>query len=77
MLPTMLLTGFVFPLRSMPKALQYLAQVLPATHFLVVIRGIYLKGTGLGPYVRETVALALIALALVVLAAAVFRKSLE
>jgi ABC-2 type transport system permease protein len=77
MLPTMLLTGFVFPIRSMPKALQYLAQVLPATHFLVVIRGIYLKGTGLGPYVRETLALTLIAVALVVLAAAVFRKSLE
>jgi ABC-2 type transport system permease protein len=77
MLPTMLLTGFVFPIRSMPKALQYLAQVLPATHFLVVIRGIYLKGTGLGPYVRETIALTAIAVALVVLAAAVFRKSLE
>ena len=77
MLPTMLLTGFVFPLRSMPKVLQVIAQALPATHFLVVIRGIYLKGTGLGPYVRETLALALIALVLVAIAAKTFRKSLD
>ncbi len=77
MLPTMLLTGFVFPIRSMPKILQYISQIIPATHFLVVIRGIYLKGTGLGPYLRETVALTLIALALVALAAMAFDKSLE
>ena len=77
MLPTLLLTGFVFPLRSMPTVLQWFAQVLPATHFLEVIRGIYLKGTGLAPYAQETVALAVISLALVVLAAKSFHKSLE
>lgn len=77
MLPTMLLTGFVFPIRSMPKALQYVSQILPATHFLSVIRGIYLKGTGLGPYISETIALSVIALALVALAAKTFNKSLE
>jgi ABC-2 type transport system permease protein len=77
MLPTMLLTGFVFPIRSMPVALQYIAQIFPATHFLVIIRAIYLKGTGLGLYMRETLALAVIALILVMLAAKAFRKSLE
>ena len=77
MLPTMLLTGFVFPIRSMPRILQYISQIIPATHFLTVIRGIYLKGTGLGPYVRETIALTAIALALVALAAKTFSKSLE
>ncbi|MGC9319826.1 MAG: ABC transporter permease, partial [Armatimonadota bacterium] len=77
MLPTMLLTGFVFPLRSMPRVLQCIARVLPTTHFLVIIRAIYLKGTGLGVFVRETVALVLIALILVALAATAFRKSLE
>jgi len=77
MLPTMLLTGFVFPLRSMPAVLQYLAQVFPATHFLVIIRGIYLKGTGLGLFVREGLALGLIALLLVIAASKAFRKSLE
>lgn len=77
MLPTMLLTGFVFPVRSMPKVLQYISQVIPATHFLVVIRAIYLKGTGVGPYIREVTALALISLLFVVVAAKAFRKSLE
>ena len=77
MLPTMLLTGFVFPIRSMPKVLQYVSQIIPATHFLSVIRGIYLKGTGLGPYVGETIALTVISLALVALAAKTFSKSLE
>jgi ABC-2 type transport system permease protein len=77
MLPTMLLTGFVFPIRSMPKILQYIAQVIPATHYLTIIRGIYLKGTGLAPYLHETLALSLIALGLVALAAATFNKSLE
>jgi len=47
MLPTFLLTGFVFPIASMPRVLQAIAQVLPATHFLVVVRGILLKGVGL------------------------------
>jgi len=77
MLPTMLLTGFVFPVRSMPVILQWLAQVFPATHFLVIIRAIYLKGTGLGLYVPRTLALVLIALVLVVAASRAFRKSLE
>ena len=77
MLPTMLLTGFVFPVRSMPLVLQWIAQVFPATHFLVIIRAIYLKGTGLGLYVPQTLALVLIALALVIAASKAFRKSLE
>ncbi len=77
MLPTMLLTGFVFPIRSMPTALQYISQIIPATHFLVVIRGIYLKGTGLAPYIPETIALTVISLLLVAVAALAFRKSLE
>jgi ABC-2 type transport system permease protein len=77
MLPSMLLTGFVFPIRSMPTALQYISQVIPATHFLTIIRGIYLKGTGLGLYIPETIALTVISLALVALAAKTFSKSLE
>ncbi len=76
-LPTMLLTGFVFPVRSMPVALQWIAQIFPATHFLVIIRAIYLKGTGVGLYVPQALALGLIALGLVVAASKAFRKSLE
>ncbi len=76
-LPTMLLTGFVFPVRSMPVVLQGIAKLLPATHFLIIIRAIYLKGTGLGPFVQEGLALVLIALILVIGATRAFHKSLE
>lgn len=49
-LPTLLLSGFVFPIRNMPWALQLLTYVVPARYFLVTLRGIIIKGSGLGPY---------------------------
>ncbi len=75
MLPTMILSGFIFPVASMPPPLQVVCQALPATHFLVVVRGIMLKGQNWFP--AQTAILA--ALAVVILAAAVrsFRLRLE
>jgi len=46
-LPSMLLSGFMFPFRGMPVWAQYLGEALPLTHFLRVVRGILLKGNGL------------------------------
>jgi ABC-2 type transport system permease protein len=46
-LPSMLLTGFMFPFRGMPQWAQWIGEVLPLTHFLRVVRGILLKGNGL------------------------------
>ena len=45
-LPSMLLTGFMFPFRGMPEWAQAIGQVLPLTHFLRIVRGILLKGNG-------------------------------
>lgn len=45
-LPSMLLSGFMFPFRGMPEWAQYVGQILPLTHFLRIIRGILLKGNG-------------------------------
>jgi ABC-2 type transport system permease protein len=45
-LPTMLLSGFMFPFRGMPQWAQWLGEVFPATHFLRIVRGILLKGNG-------------------------------
>ena len=47
-LPSILLSGFMFPFRGMPVWAQYLGEVLPLTHFLRVVRGIMLKGNDLG-----------------------------
>ncbi|MFA5880049.1 MAG: ABC transporter permease [Candidatus Margulisiibacteriota bacterium] len=45
-LPTILLSGFVFPIKSMPLIFQWISFILPPTHFLIIIRGIMLKGIG-------------------------------
>jgi ABC-2 type transport system permease protein len=58
MLPTMMLSGFIFPLESMPRALQIVANVVPAKWFVFIERGIMLKGVGLGYLWRETLVLA-------------------
>jgi ABC-2 type transport system permease protein len=46
LLPTIMLSGFIFPIASVPRPLQVLSYLLPATHFLVIVRGVMLKGTG-------------------------------
>ena len=46
-LPSMLLTGFMFPFRGMPGWAQAIGEALPLTHFLRIVRGILLKGNGL------------------------------
>jgi ABC-2 type transport system permease protein len=47
MLPTLILSGFIFPIASMPIPLQYVSAMIPARHFLVALRGIVLKGVEL------------------------------
>ena len=46
-LPSILLSGFMFPFRGMPEWAQWLGSALPLTHFVVLVRGIMLKGAGL------------------------------
>ena len=47
-LPSILLSGFMFPFRGMPDWAQWLGEMLPLTHFLRIVRGILLKGNGVG-----------------------------
>jgi ABC-2 type transport system permease protein len=68
LLPTIMLSGFMFPIVSMPRALQYVSNVLPATHFLVIIRGIMLKGNGARELAPRAAALAGIGLVLMIVA---------
>ena len=54
-LPSILLSGFMFPFRGMPIWAQYLGNILPLTHFLVIVRGILLKGSGFFDVWREVI----------------------
>ena len=47
LLPTILLSGFIFPVENMPKILQFLSYIVPAKYFIIIVKSIMLKGTGL------------------------------
>ena len=64
-LPTFMLSGFIFPVSSMPIVLQYVTTVVPAKYFLVALRGVVLKG--LGPFALVAPMAAMAAYASVVL----------
>ena len=68
-LPTLMLSGFIFPISSMPDALQVITHVVPARYFLIALRGIVLKGTSLGLLWPQMLALTIYALAMLTLAA--------
>lgn len=57
MMPTMLLSGFIFPRESMPVPLQIIGNVIPATWFNPIIKGIMIKGVGLEVLWKQTVIL--------------------
>jgi ABC-2 type transport system permease protein len=57
MLPVILLSGFIFPISSMPMPLQIISHIIPAKWFIIIIKGIMLKGVGLEYLWKETVIL--------------------
>jgi ABC-2 type transport system permease protein len=57
MLPTLLLSGFIFPIENMPKAYDYVSMVLPPRYFIVIIKNIMIKGTGFANIWKETLIL--------------------
>ena len=63
LLPAMLLSGFIFQIRSMPPFLQGITYAIPARYYLVILRGVIIKGSGLAPYLDEVLGLTLFAVA--------------
>ena len=63
LLPTLMLSGFIFPISSMPRALQLITYVVPARYFLIALRGIVLKGAPIAHLLLPVAALALYAAA--------------
>jgi drug efflux transport system permease protein len=66
-LPTIMLSGFIFPINSMPRALQLITYLVPARYFLVALRGIVLKGTALSLLLPQMAALSIYAAAMLAL----------
>jgi ABC-2 type transport system permease protein len=76
-LPSMLLSGFMFPFRGMPQWAQWLGEIFPLTHFLRIVRGILLKGTGLSEIAPSIWPLALILLVVSALALKRYQRTLD
>jgi ABC-2 type transport system permease protein len=76
-LPSILLSGFMFPFAGMPQVVQWLAEALPLTHFLRLIRGIMLRGADLAEMWREVLALLVFTALMMTLAILRFRKRLD
>ena len=76
-LPSILLSGFMFPFDGMPKAAQWIAEALPMTHFVRLIRGVMLRGAGLLDLWPSVLALAVFTVAMMGLAMLRFRKRLD
>ena len=73
-LPTLMLSGFIFPISSMPEFLQLVTHVVPARYFLVALRGIVLKGVGPQVFWSELVALGIFAVVILGLASLRLRR---
>jgi ABC-2 type transport system permease protein len=76
-LPSILLSGFMFPFRAMPGWAQVIGEALPITHFLRIVREIVLKSAGFGDVVGDLWPLTLILLVLATLALLRFRRTLD
>jgi ABC-2 type transport system permease protein len=75
--PAILLSGFVFPIANMPKVVQYLSYADPLRYFLIIIRGIFLKGNGLDVLWPQMLALAILGATVFTFSSLRFRKRLE
>ena len=77
MLPTQMLSGFIFPIESMPRVLQWLSNIVPAKWFVLIARGIMLKGVGLSYLWHETLILAAMTVVLLIASARSFHVRLQ
>jgi len=77
MLPTLLLSGFIFPIENMPIVLQWISKLMPPKYFIIIIKNIMLKGTGFMYIWKETLILFLMMLFFIALSVKKFKIRLE
>ena len=75
--PAMMLSGFVFPIANMPEAVQWITYLDPLRYFLIIIRGIFLKGVGLSILWPQVLALAIMGVVTLWFVSTRFRKTLS
>ncbi len=75
--PFFLLSGFTFPLRNMPISIQYLSLLNPVRYFIDIVRGLFLKGSGVDVLWPQMLALAIFGVTILTLSAMRFRKRLD
>jgi ABC-2 type transport system permease protein len=76
-MPLLFLSGFAFSIPNMPVAIQYLTYFIPLRYFLEIVRGIFLKGTGIAELWSQALALLLFGIAILTLSVLRFRRKLE
>ena len=76
-MPAVLLSGFLFPIANMPRAAQWLTYLNPLRYYLVILRGIFLKGTGAGVLWPQMASLLLLGTATLAVAVRQFRKTMS
>ena len=77
LMPSILLSGFMFPFDAMPRAAQYLAEILPATHYMRLIRGVFLRGATASQLLPDILWLLGFTAVMLTIATRRFRKSLD
>lgn len=77
MLPVILLSGFIFPLSSMPWPLQYISNIIPAKWFIIILKGIMLKGVGIAQLWKETGILVIMTLIFITISVKNYKIRLE
>lgn len=77
LLPVIILSGFIFPISNMPEVLQYVSHIVPAKWYLIIVKGIMLKGVGMAYIWKETLILTGMTVFLLVLSIKKFRIRLQ
>jgi ABC-2 type transport system permease protein len=76
-LPSVFLSGFIYPIAALPRVLQFISGIVPLSYFLIVVRGIVIKGVGVPALTTQILALTIFGAVLIVLASTRFRKRLD
>ena len=76
-LPSILLSGFMFPFRGMPEWAQWVGNILPLTHFLIIVRGIVLRGAEFADFAGQFMAMVAFLITVIIIGLLRYRKTLD